>query len=367
MKHSETFTSIAAALAAAAGEFPPIKKNRTVEVMTKAKGDRPAGKYTFTYATLDEIVSSVRPALSKNGLVLVQSVFTEEVVADGKTYREDMLETRLIHASGEWFANVTPVMVDVEERSAQAYGSAQTYARRYGITALLCVVADEDDDGNAAAGNVARSRAGGSSGGGGAPVSDKQLGMLRSKLGRIGGNEEKLCEFLGHDGDLSSLPKTKMDAALAAIDARDPSILATDSDEPRSAAHEPAGTTRQRAAQDPAVIAARKARHDALVAKNSESLELIRYHLGVTALSQDDEDRLGLDLGERNVRRAVSEWREYSTAEQEDLWLAPNKGGFFTTQERDALRHAIANENARQRDEAMASAAAGEPHTDNQD
>ena len=32
-------------------------------------------------------------------------------------------------------------------------GSAQTYARRYGVSALLCITADEDDDGNGAGGS----------------------------------------------------------------------------------------------------------------------------------------------------------------------------------------------------------------------
>jgi hypothetical protein len=37
----------------------------------------------------------------------------------------------------------------------QELGSAQTYARRYGYSALLCITADEDDDGNHADGNHA--------------------------------------------------------------------------------------------------------------------------------------------------------------------------------------------------------------------
>ena len=42
----------------------------------------------------------------------------------------------------------------VSEPTAQALGSAVTYAKRYALTALLGIAADEDDDGNAASGNT---------------------------------------------------------------------------------------------------------------------------------------------------------------------------------------------------------------------
>lgn len=328
MKHSEQFTAIAAALAAAAAKFAPIQKNREVEVKTKS-----GSSYFFKYATLDAIVAAVRPALSDNGLVLVQSVVTEEIThsdADGVTIeREELLETRLIHSSGEWFANNTPVLVSAGENSAQAYGSAITYARRYGITQLLCVVADEDDDGNAAAGNVARSKTPGSSGGGkaAAPITEKQVGMLRTKLRAIKGDEAALCVFLKVEA-LEALPKAKMDDALAAIDAKEPSIL-----QGALGAATSNGT--------PAEQAARKKACEDAVADNYESLQLIRYHLGDV---RDDAIELYAAenaLGDRIPERAAAEWREFTAAEQQALWLAPTKGGWFTVEERDHLREVL--------------------------
>lgn len=329
MKHSEQFTAIAAALAAAAAKFAPIQKNRTVTVNTRS-----GGSYTFTYATLDGIVAAVRPALSENGLVLVQSVIAEEIThsdADGvRIEREELLETRLIHSSGEWFSNTTPVLVSDGENSAQAYGSAITYARRYGITQLLCVVADEDDDGNAAAGNVSRSKAAGSAGSGGgrggAPISEKQVGMLRAKLKAIKGDEAALCVFLKVEA-LESLPKGQMDAALAAIDAKEPAILqgAMGSGSNGTAAEQ----------------AARKKAHDEAVDKLSESLALIRYHLGDVRSDEIDLYAVEEGLGDRNEGRAAAEWREFTAEEQQALWLAPSKGGWFTTDERDHLRDVL--------------------------
>lgn len=324
MKHSEAFCAIAAALAAASAEFLPIQKNRTVEVKT-----RQGGSYSFTYATLDGIVAAVRPALAKNQLVMVQSVVQEEITeADGSgvfiTRREDLLETRLLHSSGEWLANLTPVLISDGENSAQAYGSAITYARRYGITQLLCVVADEDDDGNAAAGNVSRSGTGGSrAGAGGPPISEKQVGLLRVRAKTAKVSEVALCTFLGVTA-LEAVPKGKMDAAMAAIENPTPDLLIGAGSPPQS---------------EPVLADAKKA-CNAAAARNSESLTYMRQ-----CIAAGDEEHLF---------KAGLEWRELSRDDKEALWLAPSKGGWFTTLERDAIGRAVSLVSARQRAEAAA-------------
>lgn len=335
MKHSEQFTAIAAALATAAGKFSPIARNRTVEVKT-----RTGGSYTFTYATLDAIVAAVRPALSENGLVLVQSVITEEIThttADGiRVEREELLETRLIHSSGEWFANNTPVLVADGENSAQAYGSAITYARRYGITQLLCVVADEDDDGNAASGNVARSTAGGSSSGGKsggrapAVISEKQAGMLRAKLRAIGGAEAGLCVHLKVES-IEAIPKSQMDAALQAIDGQHADLFV---EVDTSGADEKAKEAQRR-----------KEQHDAAALRLGESLECIRYHLGLETSDENDLMAAEGGWGDREIEKACGEWRAFSAQDQQALWLAPTKGGWFTIAERESLRANLATTN----------------------
>ena len=57
------------------------------------------------------------------------------------------VETRLLHLSGEWVSTV--VTLPVEKATAQGAGSAISYGRRYGLSAILGLTA-EDDDGNAA-------------------------------------------------------------------------------------------------------------------------------------------------------------------------------------------------------------------------
>src|SRR3990167_4215492 len=130
---------LAAALAKAQSEFPPIERRKTVTVTTKT-----GGQYKFAYAPLDEILAAVKPALSENGLALSQLLSN----LDGKP----ALRTMLLHASGGFLEDICPLPVNGGE-SAQEIGSAITYLRRYAAVAILGIATEEDDDGNAASGN----------------------------------------------------------------------------------------------------------------------------------------------------------------------------------------------------------------------
>lgn len=138
---SETTENLHMALAAAQGEFEPIKRDKSVTVSMKS-----GGKYSFSYAPLESILHAVTPALSRHALALTQAT---TMLESGKEF----VETTLRHASGETLKNLIPIFV--RDDGPQAYGSALTYARRYGVTLLLCISADDDDDGNAAEGNNA--------------------------------------------------------------------------------------------------------------------------------------------------------------------------------------------------------------------
>lgn len=147
---SATIAELAKALSAAQKNFAPIAKDREVTVTP-----RNGSPYKFKYATLDAIRNATMPALAEQGLALTQAL-TEW----GNSYA---VETTLYHSSGEWTSNVTPMFLAGRRTQDgrdlppgnQELGSAQTYARRYGLSALLCVTADEDDDGNHADGNHA--------------------------------------------------------------------------------------------------------------------------------------------------------------------------------------------------------------------
>lgn len=145
MRTSETIADLAAALAKAQGAFAAIPRDREVTVALRTGG----GSYTFKYATFSAILDAVRPSLAANGLAVMQAIGNDTAGA--------LVTTRIMHASGQWIESDTPVFVN--GAGSQAFGSGVTYAKRYGLAAMLNVAPDEDDDGNAADGNAATMRA----------------------------------------------------------------------------------------------------------------------------------------------------------------------------------------------------------------
>ena len=124
------------------------------------------------YADLATILEAVRTPLAGAGLAVLQSVSVEDSCL--------ICTTRLIHTSGEWIegtAAVTPVKHD-----PQAYGSAMTYARRYGLQALLSLAA-EDDDATSAQPTQERQSAPAP------PCTAKQRGMIFKLAGEVHGTD----------------------------------------------------------------------------------------------------------------------------------------------------------------------------------
>lgn len=125
--------NIFAALAAAQMQMDGVTKD--------AKNDafKRDGKAT-AYATLTSVLDACLPALNVNGI----AVFQPTVDEDGQRY----VKTILAHVSGETLECRVPLIV--QKNDMQGYGSAVTYARRYGLMSMAGI-APEDDDGNAAA------------------------------------------------------------------------------------------------------------------------------------------------------------------------------------------------------------------------
>ena len=93
------------------------------------------------YADLSNVIEACLPALNEAGIALIQPT--------GEDDHGRYVETVLIHGeSGESLSCRVPLII--AKHDMQGYGSAVTYARRYGLMALTGI-APEDDDGNAAA------------------------------------------------------------------------------------------------------------------------------------------------------------------------------------------------------------------------
>jgi hypothetical protein len=92
------------------------------------------------YADLQTCIEAVNYPLLRHGIALIQA---SHPCSDGV-----IIETIFAHESGAMLP-CGQVHVPADKSSAQAYGSAMTYARRYSLMAA-CGIAGEDDDGNEA-------------------------------------------------------------------------------------------------------------------------------------------------------------------------------------------------------------------------
>lgn len=88
------------------------------------------------YADLPSVIEACKGALNDNEITVLQPI------------NGSVVETILIHVSGEWISSETNIVCKAPN-DPQAYGSAITYARRYGLQSMVLMPA-EDDDGEGA-------------------------------------------------------------------------------------------------------------------------------------------------------------------------------------------------------------------------
>lgn len=128
MNKSEEIGNLAKALCAVQSALRPAIKD-AANPFFKSK-----------YADLNSVWDSCRGLLSENGLSVTQ---LNDVSETGV-----IVETVLMHESGEWISG--KMYLPLAKHDPQGVGSAVTYGRRYGLSAIIGIVSDEDDDGNAA-------------------------------------------------------------------------------------------------------------------------------------------------------------------------------------------------------------------------
>lgn len=115
-----------AALAAAQGEFEPVKFDKEAKIPTKS-----GREIRFKYASHGAIIKATQPALTKYGIAL------NHTMRDGKLYTS-------LRGYGEVIESEMPMPSEIGDW--KTFGGAITYAKRYARAAILDVAADEDVD-----------------------------------------------------------------------------------------------------------------------------------------------------------------------------------------------------------------------------
>lgn len=161
--------SLIGALAKALPELEGAKKNKA----------NPAFK--SKYADLGAVIDALEP-LRAHGIWFRQVQHNDDAGV--------LVETLYIHESGqELSAGLT--FVPASKRDAQGYGSAMSYARRYGLQSAFGL-ATEDDDGNAAV--KAQKEAAKPEPARDGPVSDAEWAIITDLIERTNADAKAFCQ-----------------------------------------------------------------------------------------------------------------------------------------------------------------------------
>lgn len=168
MNTSEDIKDLALALSKAQSE------------MTGAKKDANNPFFKTKYSDLHSVMEAISTPFSNNELSFVQ----------GAEFNENMIsvKTRIIHSSGQWIEAET--VLPPTKNDAQAYGSAITYAKRYGLQALAGVPSIDDDGNDAVVHATAK-----------APkpkkITKAQVTALKKMIEKTESDTEKLLAWIG--------------------------------------------------------------------------------------------------------------------------------------------------------------------------
>lgn len=182
MRHSESIAKLAAALVKAQAEVQHAAKN--------AKNPH----FKNDYADLAEHIRTIKPAMSKHGIAVMQ--------LPGMSGNNATLETMLIHESGEWIAGTSAS--PMQKMDPQGLGSAVTYLRRYSLAALAFTAQDDDD---------------GALAGISPTISEEQLVTLEEWITESGADRAGFLGFVGVQS-LADLPAKRYDFALGRLRAK---------------------------------------------------------------------------------------------------------------------------------------------------
>lgn len=123
MKTSETIGTIAPALVKAQAQMQAAAKSATNP------------HFKSKYADLATVIDAVKGPLIANGIMFMQSPTNDATGVQ--------VTTRFQHESGEFIEDT--IYLPVPQQTPQAYGSAITYGKRYGLQSLTGLPSEDDD------------------------------------------------------------------------------------------------------------------------------------------------------------------------------------------------------------------------------
>ena len=129
---SSEINELAQSLAKAQGQFISLEKNA---INPYGRGGKP-----YSYTDLAEYIKCTKAGLSENNLSVVQlpQIKGNEIV----------IETILLHGSGQWIANKLEYSYEKSEKAMpkiQEMGGTITYLRKYAFSAIVNITGGEDD------------------------------------------------------------------------------------------------------------------------------------------------------------------------------------------------------------------------------
>lgn len=106
-------------------------------------GSKDKQGFGYKYMTLGNLTDIARPALSSNGIAILQ---THELVKGEKP--SVITYTTVMHSSGQWHKSALelPIKVMNQLSQAQMVGVNCTYGRRYALQAICMIAAEDDQD-----------------------------------------------------------------------------------------------------------------------------------------------------------------------------------------------------------------------------
>lgn len=119
------------------GIYSLLAKAQAGMASPKKNGVGQVGPRKYAYATLDDVLDSIKPALNENGLFLTQRTARGESCL--------FIQTLVGHGSETLLLDEEPYEYD---SNPQEYGRRETYAKRYGLCKAFAIVGDEDTDGD---------------------------------------------------------------------------------------------------------------------------------------------------------------------------------------------------------------------------